>query len=640
MRFRCVSASLGLSDARLLPSLFLDAAGALLKEITKVDLQAALAKTSATSYASAELLRLHERFLSAALPAVAAVDSRDFLVALSLFCSGTKSDKLAVAFEWYSDDGSGNPSRIGLWRLLRALLFALCAFQDSEQLWSRQVIDDAAAAGVQVAFSGSEIPVTGVSTRTHIDFVEFARVYNERVHAQLVWLEMLNADKWPLPPFCNEQPAADAEPLLICPLTGPQDLDSRHAQSQLVLTRDHVRRFIDMLAGVSLGHDALVSALSAEAYENDGLSEGGMLAALSACGFCDESSHAAALRCEFARSVFAVLVPGMGHAPDRLTSTARTPVLEVAAALSFLLQEGEGKSSKLLALWESLEENETTGALSRRSLWKLLRALLAALLVLSADEWPVGVDAARALHLAADAAAIEATASIFLHTESRACEDTLTLEEFADFYNDAAAGSLGVTGCSWLELLDSRKWELLLLRCNGAIQDQVAYRSKDTVGIIGGGASSMCVRAVLPCDFVFEISLAAKSSVSPLRLSHGACAWLERVSRGSGLADAPLGFIASTLEAQLGPSWTRAEVQSGASISSIVQVLCADINDNESCSSLDLFLRRFRAAAEIAGGNTVTGMDLWIALLTLTASGESKSRKLELAVSVLSHTLM
>ena len=490
----------------------------------------------------------------------------------------------------------------------------------------------------------------------------FASAYNDRVHARLLWLEMLSPAKWPSPPLCASDaapPPAAPSPLIVCDLASPDDEHWHGDVPRVALFAAHVERFVRMAAGLPQGvsFSEVLSRLTAEADAGGCVDEGGLLAAMRACSLYEGAEDAAVAvdKVAFARAIFDVLSHAASAASSGSPSpsTAAVSAVELAAALAFLLP-GDDKSTKIAAIWCGALGDRTEGdrssvgvgsALSRRGLWQIMRALLAALLVLGSDKWPLAREAARALHALADAAAVEVTASVFLHTAtSRASGDAVTLDEFATYYNDAAAAA--ATGranvgasCAWLELLDARKWTSLLTR-EATISAVAAAATEHTLPVplpaSAGTAASLCVQAIFPSTFVFDIPLAA-GLLAPLRVSRGACRWLERVAAGTGLATAPLGMLSAALQSVLGggADWPQLEVRSGTDVKEIVSALCVDAIDADACASLELFIRRFRAAAEVAGGGVATGADLWTALLVLAGSDESKSRKLEHAFATL-----
>ena len=195
-RFIATASGLAQIDPRVLPSLFCDRTGKLLREVNPDQLQAALVALSTSStltrasfadYSALQIFKLYSFLVRVSPPSADAVESRDLVAALCFLSGGGKSAKLALLFDLYSDDGSGLLSRVGLWRLLRALLLALCGLSAAASAdvaaglpvaagsadALRRSVADAAAACVQAAFAsadGGDGRIGSAEHQTHLDF--------------------------------------------------------------------------------------------------------------------------------------------------------------------------------------------------------------------------------------------------------------------------------------------------------------------------------------------------------------------------------------------------------------------------------------------------------------------------------------
>jgi hypothetical protein len=139
------------------------------------------------------------------------------------------------------------------------------------------------------------------------------------------------------------------------------------------------------------------------------------------------------------------------------TSRGVVDALELAVALTVLTRGS--KSAKLAAAWDVLDEDKT-GMLTRRRLWRLVRSFICALAALG-GEGGEGRDVGSICRMA-DGAAQFAVDSIFASrpaASSSAASGTTTVDfdQLADWYSSA-----GYATAPWLELLDMDKWTQLV----------------------------------------------------------------------------------------------------------------------------------------------------------------------------------
>jgi hypothetical protein len=127
-----------------------------------------------------------------------AVDAAEFASGFSVLCAGSKSAKLAAAWELLDDDGDGLLTRRGLWRYLRSFLTLLLCIgskfpptgvADASQL-ARQA--DACAVLLSSRIFGDAVG----ADKIHFD--NFAEWYTQGGSAIASWLELLDNRKWAL----------------------------------------------------------------------------------------------------------------------------------------------------------------------------------------------------------------------------------------------------------------------------------------------------------------------------------------------------------------------------------------------------------------------------------------------------------
>lgn len=148
---------------------------------------------------------------------------KDFLVGLTIFGWGKKSEKLAGAFEYLDEFEMGSLSMTQFGRLLKAYLSAIFSINAEVMALPSEVreelIDDAAAKVTATAFRppDNETPPEDSSEaetsprqarRLSLTFQEFGDWYNSQRLNCADWLQLLDMAKWP---GVEEAVAAHAE---------------------------------------------------------------------------------------------------------------------------------------------------------------------------------------------------------------------------------------------------------------------------------------------------------------------------------------------------------------------------------------------------------------------------------------------
>ena len=113
----------------------------------------------------------------------------------SLLCRGSKSDKLAHAWEVIADGGSGRLGRRGLWRFLRSFLQMLMAVSSQVRDLSPEELAATADSGAvwTAALVFDEADRLEEAT---ISFDEFAEWYTTGGFKSASWFELLDLKKW------------------------------------------------------------------------------------------------------------------------------------------------------------------------------------------------------------------------------------------------------------------------------------------------------------------------------------------------------------------------------------------------------------------------------------------------------------
>jgi len=164
-------------------------------------------------------------------------DFGELVAAFSLFCAGSKSDKLSLAFKLLDTNGDGRLTRRQLWRFLRSFLTALFSLSSAvagdevEALYT--VVDDATVSIAKTVFAqlgegadgdGDTNAPTG-GGRKSLTFDEFGDWYNRGGFRLIPWLELLDLVKWPFSEAQMEAGAdadadADADDVAMATATG------------------------------------------------------------------------------------------------------------------------------------------------------------------------------------------------------------------------------------------------------------------------------------------------------------------------------------------------------------------------------------------------------------------------------------
>ena len=173
-----------------------------LRVVTKKDFDAAIRSLIPASSLSTE----EKSYLSFALSNVffafdreerASVGASELTSGMLLFCSGRKSDKLAIAFNLFDADSDGALSREELWAFIRCfltILFALnedSATKDADEMWRK--IDQ-----ICIEVCARILSEINAQARGKVTFFEFADWYTEGGYNIVPWLELLDLTKWPL----------------------------------------------------------------------------------------------------------------------------------------------------------------------------------------------------------------------------------------------------------------------------------------------------------------------------------------------------------------------------------------------------------------------------------------------------------
>ena len=405
------------------------------------------------------------------------VDIRHLAAALSFFCAGSKSHKLSLGFQMWDLSNHGSIAISDLRDMLQTFLTVL-------YMVSQLGIDlDCSTARVR-----SELRsvcdsicrrIQSDVKRDAISFETFGNWYNATGFAIVPWLELINVAKWD--PATN--PSSATHPASSALSRGADDgeddseddneddseddnedgnddddeyddgkdddafsivMYTSHSKAptfNCTVSRETARKYCALFAG--LGLDASSTSAFVEEGSDGLLSEQNYHALVGAMYLPrfrqSESSYVDSL---FSTLFFAF---------DRAGEETYVDSVEIAIGMMVFLQGS--KSSKLAAAFDYLDTNKD-GLLSRRDVWRMLRSFMCTLVVIDSFISNKTLDDS---HFLIDAACVWLVDSLFSSLDEEHAS-ICSFDDIAEWYQS--------TGCrlaSWLELLDKKKWEMLLL---------------------------------------------------------------------------------------------------------------------------------------------------------------------------------
>ncbi|OQS01061.1 hypothetical protein ACHHYP_01879 [Achlya hypogyna] len=413
------------------------------------------------------------------------IDATEFISGFLLLVGGSKSAKLAFCFGLFDEDADGYLTRREMWKYLRSFLTMLLALGNGADLSADTIgyICDAACISIAKSIFNESASGLDVVMKTKVCFAEFADWYSEKGYALIPWIELLDARKWPV----VDDSIADAvasfsaasvrgqqkEQELVNTTTtvvsstgyAPTTTGDGYKDSSAVVFQFKLTSYDATMLRIRLRDVAVVSTI-ADKLRLRQLPTEGLYSSLDrfAKGKClTKSGFLYAIRSlapkeglssedqEFLSyhllRLFALYETESNLDDDDdaevMSITSAVDKLHLLSGLSILC--AGSKSAKLGVLF-TLFDYQREGAISRRSLFELFKAVLALLFSFSLAESATS----SANVFAAERAAGALTSQVFCETHART---TISLATFAEWYSSG-----GYQSCPWLELLDLNKW--------------------------------------------------------------------------------------------------------------------------------------------------------------------------------------
>ncbi len=568
------------------------------------------------------------------------VDYAEFAAGFSMLASGSKSDKLSLAFRLFDGDADGFLQADEVHKYLRAFLTVLCAVQRCHSSppspAALQIIDRNAQDMTQTLFAQADL-----SHRGRISYEEFGRWYNDGGFDVVPWLELLDLKKWPaaaaVAASADDLEPSSAHALATKAKSGPQQsggnttlfVFSLGDDRQLSIKRRDVRNLERLLTISELSlQDAerVVDALASVAVDNT-VDRDGFDAAVSVL-----VGRQPATREE--QGFLSLSLENVFHAFDR-NHNGRVDYAEFAAGLTLL---AAGTKSDKLSLAFRLFDEDDDGCITRQEMWRFLLAFLTMLAALQSgsDDGPELSD--RVL----GQAAVDISGFIFNGVAS--AESRISYEEFGRWYN---AGGFDVV--PWLELLDLKKWPMEKA-VPGVLRQQAAGAAGDNGAAAEDGdddgdddnnddddddddddeqrnGGEGAAGSAAPETVVFKFSLTsdeAGGSKPSLTLTVEDCTRYRRLLAVSGLRNLSQSDVRSAFHDVL---QARASSMSVAQLQRTVQLLAPQRGD--SGAFIHSVLSESFGVLDRDGSGSVATSDAICAVLLLAAG--SKSDKLSFA---------
>jgi len=403
------------------------------------------------------------------------VDFAEFAAGFSVLCSGSKSEKLVLAFRLFDIDGDGFISKDELEQYLSAFVAALVSFGGAAGSGMARLSAEDAAARRQMArkvaaeLSGTIMDQADTNHDGHISFAEFGEWYNNGGFELVPWMEMLSTSKWST--LAAEAGPAGGQAAAAAAGTTQQDAAAAATPSGPI-PNDTVLLRIDLApADAASGAPSHIELTARDARQLRRVTSASRLRAMDAdtlhdlfdaeaddeTGALDEQGFRNVMQrllgqasvAEGERAVVEAYVSSIFTAFDT-DGNGRVEFAEFATGFSILCA---GSKSDKLGLAFRLFDLDGDGGISRVELALYIRAFLLTIITLLGGARGSAADA-QVVRRAASKEAVRVAAAVFDSADADR-DGTVDFVEFGEWYNDG-----GFELVPWLELLDQSKWPL------------------------------------------------------------------------------------------------------------------------------------------------------------------------------------
>lgn len=368
----------------------------------------------------------------------------DVCVGWTLCCDGTKSQKLAVAFDLCSA-GTGRLTRTGLWSFLRSFLTSICRVVDRRAVVDRRVVDRTCARAVGLVFRDKNRGLR--DDDAYVTFDAFASWYNREGHMSVQWIELLDRSKWPQHHDDDDDAAIEVD---LLPTLEDDDIE-RGTSGVLYISSGAVVRVRALVRALTTTCPSMtpqrLHRLFADHVDED--------------GHVEERYVRRALDTSILGASSTTIAPSSRRRLERVVSTCRvdetTRYDVVRLVLSLTALSAHKKSRKLIdafkfMMWNAGDvaydalarvDDDSLLCVDAGDLRTILASFLRTILALGRDDED---------NDDADASLADRVVSMVSRTIATSGE-VVSFRRFSEWYNDG-----GNEIATWLELIDVSKW--------------------------------------------------------------------------------------------------------------------------------------------------------------------------------------
>eukprot|EP01138_Halocafeteria_seosinensis_P005027 gb/GECG01005140.1/.p1 GENE.gb/GECG01005140.1/~~gb/GECG01005140.1/.p1 ORF type:complete len:2574 (+),score=322.80 gb/GECG01005140.1/:1-7722(+) len=404
-----------------------------------------------------------------------AVSFWEFTIGLSIFASGSKSEKLSTAWTLLDDDNDNALKRVQIWRLLRSFLtgIVMVKYFAVEQLSREELAslcEDVDIACVQLTEAAVYYNRKGNVTREVLSFEQFGAWYNEEGFKMAPWLELLDLRKWPKHGNSTGSPSysvSENEGSITESANQGADevyddtlvfnLSSKgHVLSLSDADVNNVSRLLNLSKLGNIQAEKAVEVLLEECVEetlDKGSFNKAMRKLVDVGGMNDQNKKFLSLSLNTFFFAFDQTYEEVVDANEFITG--------------FLLLCGGSKSEKLSVAWE-LMDSDSDGVLSRHEFFALIRALLKGVLALQGEAQRA---APHTVEEIIEDSCQDVVEDVF--SQARIQHRGLSFDAFGEYYNGG-----GFDRVSWLELLNLSKWGDVVSEALGSSESWAGHPSE------------------------------------------------------------------------------------------------------------------------------------------------------------------
>lgn len=356
---------------------------------------------------------------------------------ISIMCNGSKSHKLSMAFQLWESDDEGFIHISDLVRLLNSYLTIFYMISNISDFYSSSFADMDTVSVLRETATNVCHLVSSYTKSQFISFESFGNWYNHTGYLITPWLELLNIQKWDISSKIDFSKSIDANEddlvaFSVLILSEPDSGSRVHTVSKA-----SAKGFYNLSKAFNFSPDSVYAFITSSV---DGLLSREAFNHLCAVSFSEFTSS------DDSNDTIYILLRNFYNMFDRSGDGDNADAVDVAIGL-LILSEGS-KSVKLATAFDILDVSKI-GCITKRDIWRLLRALLGSIIAVDCTFSGISVDT---MLYTCD------SSSLWLSDSIQSSNDSgITFDDIAEWYQN-----IGCKVCSWLELLDKNKWQFFI----------------------------------------------------------------------------------------------------------------------------------------------------------------------------------